>query len=137
MSTSLQAESRIRNYNHQIDTIEADIRILEERVQFLEEVCRKKEQEEMDVDSLFSVLNTRAENIDTLGCCNMTKYIAVALKDKLALLNVTEIKKCYSETRKLVKDAIDDIEYEIEEKTRQIRRLNYQIEVERYAGYEN
>ncbi len=127
MDEKSQLAKEIKNYKRQISSCTEDIKELEDKAELLEKAYRKKEEEEIEVENLFTELRAKSESIYNFGGCKIVKSMAMIIDEQISAYKLNDVRNCYSGTREIIRSEINRIKEEIEEKRLEINRLDYKI----------
>ncbi len=127
MDEKSQLAKEIKNYKRQISSCTEDIKELEDKAELLEKAYRKKEEEEIEVENLFTELRAKSESIYNFGGCKIVKSMAMIIDEQISAYKLNDVRNCYSGTREIIRSEINRIKEEIVEKRLEINRLDYKI----------
>ena len=127
MDEKSQLANEIKNYKRQISSCTEDIKELEDKAELLEKAYRKKEEEEIEVENLFTELRAKSESIYNFSGCKIVKSMAMLIDEQISAYKLNDVRNCYSGTREIIRSEINRIKEEIEEKRLKINRLDYKI----------
>ena len=127
MDEKSQLAKEIKNYKRQISSCTEDIKELEDKAELLEKAYRKKEEEEIEVENLFTELRAKSESIYNFGGCKIVKSMAMLIDEQISAYKLNDVRNCYSGTREIIRSEINRIKEEIVEKRLEINRLDYKI----------
>ena len=127
MDEKSQLANEIKNYKRQISSCTEDIKELEDKAELLEKAYRKKEEEEIEVENLFTELRAKSESIYNFSGCKIVKSMAMLIDEQISAYKLNDVRNCYSGTREIIRSEINRIKEEIEEKRLEINRLDYKI----------
>lgn len=127
MDEKSQLAKEIKNYKRQISSYTEDIKELEDKAELLEKAYRKKEEEEIEVENLFTELRAKSESIYNFGGCKIVKSMAMIIDEQISAYKLNDVRNCYSGTREIIRSEINRIKEEIVEKRLEINRLDYKI----------
>ena len=127
MDEKSQLAKEIKYYKRQISSCTEDIKELEDKAELLEKAYRKKEEEEIEVENLFTELRAKSESIYNFGGCKIVKSMAMIIDEQISAYKLNDVRNCYSGTREIIRSEINRIKEEIVEKRLEINRLDYKI----------